>query len=82
MAPAAATVKDLLARKYYRGEFFGFHPKHNMDKVIELLASHHPKHTFRQTEDKIIVEFKNLGDFYNACNCSIHFSTFITSGNF
>jgi hypothetical protein len=63
IAPATATVKDLLARKYYRGEFFGFHPEHNMDKIMEVLTPHQPMHAFRQTEEKIIVEFKSLGIF-------------------
>jgi benzoyl-CoA reductase/2-hydroxyglutaryl-CoA dehydratase subunit BcrC/BadD/HgdB len=80
LASAAASEKDLSQRKYYRGEFYGFDSNHNMDKVIETFAMHNPKHAFRQTEKKVIVEFKTVGELYSACEHPIHFDKYQIRG--
>ncbi|CAB4394082.1 unnamed protein product [Rhizophagus irregularis] len=80
IAPAAASAKDLMDRKYYHEEFYGFNPAHSMEKVMEVLTLHKPMHVFRQTDEKVIVEFKAAGDLYNACTHPIHFADFQIQG--
>jgi hypothetical protein len=76
LAPASFSQKDFEKRKYYRGEFFGFDYNHQMPKVMEVLAIHNPMHVFRQTEDKVVVEFKTIGELFNACEKSILFDKY------
>ncbi|CAB4384289.1 unnamed protein product [Rhizophagus irregularis] len=78
--PAATSAKDLMDRKYYHEEFYEFNPAHSMEKVMEVLTLHKPMHTFRQTDEKVIVEFKAAGDLYNACAHPIHFANFQIQG--
>ncbi|PKK42962.1 hypothetical protein RhiirC2_804376 [Rhizophagus irregularis] len=80
IAPAAASAKDLMDRKYYREEFYGFNSAYSMEKVMEVQTLHKPMHTFRQTDEKVIVEFKAAGDLYNACTHPIHFADFQIRG--
>ncbi|GBB91557.1 hypothetical protein RclHR1_18910003 [Rhizophagus clarus] len=46
LTPAYFAPGDLEKRKAFRGEFFGFDPDHNTEKVMEVLQAHDPRHTF------------------------------------
>jgi hypothetical protein len=52
-----------------------------MAKVIEVLSMHNPMHTFRQSEDKITVEFQTVSQLFNACAFPIHFDKYSIRGH-
>jgi hypothetical protein len=47
-----------------------------MSKIMKVLVMHNLMHTFQQTEDKVVVEFKTIGELFNACEKSILFDKY------
>jgi hypothetical protein len=47
---------------------------------MELTSPFNPKSAFKQSPDKIIVEFQNEADLFNACEKRYHFNDFSVKG--
>ncbi|CAB4402518.1 unnamed protein product [Rhizophagus irregularis] len=76
LGPAHFKTSDFDDRKKYRGEFIGFSDEHTAAKAMELTSPFNPKSAFKQSPDKIIVEFQNEADLFNACEKRYHFNDF------
>ncbi|POG61924.1 hypothetical protein GLOIN_2v1785965 [Rhizophagus irregularis DAOM 181602=DAOM 197198] len=81
LGPAHFKASDFDERKKHRGEFIGFGKEHTAAKALEITAPFNPKSAFKQRPDKIIVEFQNEADLFNACDKNYHFSDFNIKGN-
>ncbi|CAB4397024.1 unnamed protein product [Rhizophagus irregularis] len=73
-------ASDFDERKKHKGEFIGFGKEHTVAKALEITAPFNPKSAFKQSLDKIIVEFQNEADLFNACDKNYHFSDFNIKG--
>ncbi|CAG8623627.1 1811_t:CDS:2 [Rhizophagus irregularis] len=80
LGPAHFKANDFDERKKHRGEFIGFGKEHTAAKALEITAPFNPKSAFKQSPDKIIVEFQNEADLFNACDKNYHFSDFNIKG--
>ncbi|CAB5196260.1 unnamed protein product [Rhizophagus irregularis] len=80
LGPAHFKASDFDERKKHRGEFIGFGKEHTAAKALEITAPFNPKSAFKQSPDKIIVEFQNEADLFNACDKNYHFSDFNIKG--
>ncbi|PKB95764.1 DNase I-like protein [Rhizophagus irregularis] len=78
--PAHFKASDFDERKKHRGEFIGFGKEHTVAKALEITAPFNPKSAFKQSPDKIIMEFQNEADLFNACDKNYHFSDFNVKG--
>ncbi|PKY48523.1 hypothetical protein RhiirA4_464149 [Rhizophagus irregularis] len=47
----------------YRGEFIGFSKEYTAAKAMEITTPFNPKSAFKQSPDKIIMEFQCEADF-------------------
>ncbi|CAB5368599.1 unnamed protein product [Rhizophagus irregularis] len=80
LGPAHFKANDFDERKKHRGEFIGFGKEHTVAKALEITAPFNPKSAFKQSLNKIIVEFQNEVDLFNACDKNYHFSDFNIKG--
>src|SRR6266542_3894069 len=81
MCPAYFSDHDLKERKRYQAEFTGFDASHSMVKVLEVLSMHNPKNAYRQSDTKIIVEYEQEAELFNACEHAIYFSSYKVIGS-
>ncbi len=80
MCPAYFSDHELKERKKYQAEFTGFDASHSMIKTLEVLSMHNPKNAYRQSDSKIIVEYEQEADLFNACEHAIYFSSYKVVG--
>jgi len=67
MCPAYFSEQDLKDRKKFQAEFSGFDASHSLLKVLEVLSMHNPKNAYQQSDTKVIVEYEQEADLFNAC---------------
>ncbi|GET04719.1 hypothetical protein GLOIN_2v1785965 [Rhizophagus clarus] len=80
-APVHCSDLDLSPRKQFRGEFVGFDEHIASTIVHEAYVAQNPKHIFRQSNDKFIIEFENKADLFNACDKTVHFRDYVIKGS-
>jgi len=80
MCPAYFSNQDLKERKKYQAEFSGFDAFHSMIKILEVLSMHNPKNAYRQSNTKVIVEYEQEAELFNACEHAIYFSSYKVVG--
>ncbi|RGB25913.1 hypothetical protein C1646_771103, partial [Rhizophagus diaphanus] len=73
-------TSDFDEKKKHRGEFIGFGKEHTVAKALEITAPFNPKSAFKQSLNKMIVEFQNEANLFNACDKNYHFSDFNIKG--
>ncbi|POG58665.1 hypothetical protein GLOIN_2v1820860 [Rhizophagus irregularis DAOM 181602=DAOM 197198] len=76
LGPAHFKTSDFDDKKKHRGEFIGFSDEHTAAKAMEMTSPFNLKSAFKQSPDKIIVEFQNEADLFNACEKRYHFNDF------
>ncbi|GET65916.1 hypothetical protein GLOIN_2v1820860 [Rhizophagus irregularis DAOM 181602=DAOM 197198] len=80
LGPAHFKTSDFDDKKKHRGEFIGFSDEHTAAKAMEMTSPFNLKSAFKQSPDKIIVEFQNEADLFNACEKRYHFNDFSVKG--
>ncbi len=80
MCPAYFSEHELKERKKYQAEFTGFDASHSMIKALEVLSMHNLKNAYRQSDSKIVVEYDQEADLFNACEHAIYFSSYKVVG--
>jgi len=80
ICPAHFNTQDLEVRKKYRAEFTGFDSTHLETKALEVTNTYNPKNAFKQSDDKIIVEFEKESDLFNACEKTYYFGKYKIQG--
>lgn len=80
LAPAHFKLEDFQLRKKFRAEFIGFDEEHTATKAIEITAPYGPKNAYKQSSDKIIVEFESEATLFNACEKTYNFGQYTVKG--
>ncbi|GBB88049.1 hypothetical protein RclHR1_14590011 [Rhizophagus clarus] len=80
-ALAHATENDFASRKKYSREFVSFNSQTTLAAVQEAYTAQNPQHTYRQSDDKFIIEFSTEYDFFNACAITVYFNNYGITGS-
>src|SRR6266542_5054553 len=76
MCPAYFSDQDLKERRKYQVEFSGFNASYSMIKILEVLTMHNPKNAYQQSDTKVIVEYEQEADLFNACEHAVYFNSY------
>ncbi|GBB99849.1 hypothetical protein RclHR1_36560001 [Rhizophagus clarus] len=80
-APVHAKDTDIVSKKKYSREFVGFDDQTTPAVVQEAYTAQNPRHVFRQSDDKFIIEFSTECDLFNACAMTVHFNNYRITGS-